>query len=120
MEWLANIIKIISYTVFRQLSSLFPKTQNEMYALKRQGLAPNEEIPIFDQHMNFLATLPTHTWLFPIGVAAVGLRYRAEIAEQFDLLYGFISNIINSIIGDTYRFSKLIQYIVRKTLKLNI
>ena len=78
---------------------LFPEVSIEMSPLERQGETRLEEIPIFDQHMAFLESIPITTWLLPLGVFAVGLRYRAEILEQLDLINGVISNILQSVLG---------------------
>ena len=64
--------------------------------MKRQGETLSEEIPIFNQHLSFLSTLPPTVWLLPLGIFASGLYYRDEIIEQFQLVYGVVSNISNS------------------------
>ena len=71
-----------------------------MTAFKRQGGTNNEMIPVFDQHVAVLSTLPMSVWLLPLGVFAVGLKYKDEVIEYFDLVYGLISNIIKSVLGN--------------------
>ena len=72
---------------------------NRLSALKRQGETSIAEIPIFDQHVSYLASLPTSIWVFPLGIFAVGMRYRDAIIEFTDLIYGLVSNILQSILG---------------------
>ena len=72
---------------------------NRLSALKRQGETSIAEIPIFDQHVSYLTSLPTSIWVFPLGIFAVGMRYKDAIAEFTDLVWGLVSNILQSIAG---------------------
>ena len=78
---------------------MFPKVKSALTLLERQGETSTEIIPVFDQHMSYLATLPTSVWLLPLGVLTVGLKYKDAITEYVDLLFGLISNIVCDIIS---------------------
>ena len=57
---------------------------------------------IFDQHVAYLSSLPVSTWLFPLGVLAIGLKNREPIIEYADLIGGLLSNILTSVLGNLY------------------
>ena len=83
----------------RRSDNVFPKVKRPLAPLERQGETSTEIIPVFDQHMSYLATLPTSVWLFPLGVLTVGLKYKDAITEYADLVFGLISNIFQSVLG---------------------
>ena len=60
--------------------------------------------PIFDQHISFISKLPSSVWLLPLGVFAVGLRFKEAISEYADLVFSLVLNIIKSIMGMLYRY----------------
>ena len=93
---------MLAKLAFSILRIFFPETRKEIFALKRQGETLSEDIPIFDQHLSFLSTLPPTVWLLPLGIFAGGLYFRDEIIEQFELVYGVVSNIYNSVQGNIY------------------
>ena len=72
--------------------------------MKRQGETLSEDTPILDQHLSFLSNLPVTVWLPPLAISAIGLYYREALYEQFQLIYGVLSNIYNSIQGNTNSF----------------
>ena len=73
--------------------------RNELAIFSKQGETTSDGIPLFDQHVAFLSSLPTSYWIAPIGITAVGLYYRDAIAEYVDLVFGLLSNIVNSVLG---------------------
>ena len=88
----------VTYHV-RRSDQVFPKVKSALTLLERQGETSTETIPVFDQHMSYLATLPTSVWLLPLGVLTVGLKYKDAITEYADLVFGLISNIFQSVLG---------------------
>ena len=71
-----------------------------MIVFERQdGTIANQDF-VFDQHMTYLSALPKSTWLFPLGILAVGLKNREPIIEYTDLITGLLSNIIQSVLGN--------------------
>ena len=82
------------------MDDAFPDVLNEIMAFKRQGEAQVAEIPVFDQHISLLTSFVTRHpfwWTLPLGVVAVGLHYRDTLGEYFDLVYGLVSNIADSV-----------------------
>ena len=67
-------------------------------ATKRQTEIVTAELPIIDQHLSILTHTP-EIWILPLGVFAIGLRFREAIVEYVDLVSGLISNIFQSILG---------------------
>ena len=67
-------------------------------AINRQTETVSIEPPILDQHLSFLTHTPV-VWIFPLGVFAIGLRFREAIVEYVDLVSGLISNIFQSVLG---------------------
>ena len=80
---------------------------------KRQGeleipnitMNENRSTPLLDQHIAFVKQ-HSSLWVLPAGVLAVGLRFYEPIREYIDLVFGLLSNIIESIIG---KFTDLIR-----------
>ena len=83
----------------RRLDLEVPEVRLDIASLKRQGETQIAEVPIFDQHIDFLKNVPLHWWLLPLGVFTLGLRYRVEIFEQLELINGVVSNILQSVTG---------------------
>ena len=69
-------------------------------ANKRQTEIVTTEPPIIDQHLSILTHTP-EIWILPLGVFAIGLRFREAIVEYVDLVSGLISNIFQSVLGIT-------------------
>ena len=67
-------------------------------ATKRQTEIVTTEPPIIDQHLSILTQTP-EIWILPLGVFAIGLRFREAIVEYVDLVSGLISNIFQSVLG---------------------
>ena len=78
----------------------FPEVRHELALFSRQGETTSEELPLFDQHVALLSSLPASYWIMPIGITAVGLYYRDSITEYVDLVFGLLSNIANSVLGN--------------------
>ena len=89
----------------------------EIIAITRQGETSVAEAPIFDQHVSYLASLPTAIWAFPMGVFAVGLKYHDAITEFIELIYGLVSNIFESIFGKIN--DNMIMHLHNSNLNLN-
>ena len=100
----------------RRIDDFVLEDENSFSAIKRQGETSVEEIPIFDQHLSYLTSLPASIWVFPLGIFAVGMRYRDAIIEFTDLIYGLVSNILTSILG-TYSFTHFV-YLYSSNLNL--
>ena len=77
---------------------MFEKLPSNTLAINRQSGTVSIEPPILDQHLSFLANTPV-VWIFPLGVFAIGLRFREAIVEYVDLVSGLISNIFQSVLG---------------------
>ena len=77
---------------------MFEKLPSNSLAINRQSGTVSIEPPILDQHLSFLANTPV-VWIFPLGVFAIGLRFREAIVEYADLVSGLISNIFKSVLG---------------------
>ena len=58
----------------------------------------DKSTPLLDQH---IAVIKDHSslWVIPVGVLAVGLRFSEPIQEYVELVYGLLSNIIESFVG---------------------
>lgn len=85
--------------IFRKSDIFLQEDDTEIKPITRQGETGIVETPVFDQHVSYLASLPTALWAFPMGVFAVGLKYRDAIVEFTELIYGLVSNIFDSILG---------------------
>ena len=93
-------LKEMVFNLFcRRTDDFSVDNDNRISALKRQGETSIAEIPMFDQHVSYLASLPTSIWVFPLGIFAVGMRYKDAITEFTDLVWGLVSNILQSIAG---------------------
>ena len=77
---------------------MFEKLPSNSLAINRQSGTVSIEPPILDQHLSFLANTPV-VWIFPLGVFAIGLRFREAIVEYVDLVSGLILNIFQSVLG---------------------
>ena len=77
---------------------MFEKLPSNTLAINRQSGTVSIEPPILDQHLSFLANTPV-VWIFPLGVFAIGLRFREAIVEYVDLVSGLILNIFQSVLG---------------------
>ena len=107
--WIFNINHVLLMSFFqcngvshfycRRIDDFFLEDENSLGALKRQGETSIEEVPIFDQHVSYLTSLPASIWVFPLGIFAVGLKYKDAIIEFTELIYGLVSNILQSILG---------------------
>jgi hypothetical protein len=96
--FLRGLSLFITYHV-RRSDNVFPKVKTALRPIERQGETGTKTIPVFDQHMAYLSTLPASVWLLPLGVFTVGLKYKDAIGEYTDLVFGLISNIITSVLG---------------------
>ena len=83
----------------RNFKQLLTNPTSDITVLKRQGETSTDSIPIFDQHIGYLKSLPTSVWILPLGVFTIGMRYKEAIKEFLDLVTGLMSNIVESIIG---------------------
>ena len=115
-----QITFVIVISIFR-IFSQFPQSRKEIFALKRQGETASEETPIFDQHLSFLYNLPLTVWLPPLAISAIGVYYKDALYEQFELVFGVVSNIYNSIQGNFNSFIYLSNFLNTKNnaYKLN-
>ena len=75
------------------------ESKNDLSVLKRQGETSIDNVPIFDQHIDYLKSLPTSYWILPLGVITVAIKYREPLIEFFELVKGLISNIAQSVLG---------------------
>ena len=82
----------------RKLDQFFEKLPIDTLAINRQTGTISIEPPILDQHLSFLTHTPA-IWIFPLGVFAIGLRFREAIVEYVDLVSGLILNIFQSVLG---------------------
>ena len=82
----------------RKLDQFFEKLPIDTLAINRQTGTISIEPPILDQHLSFLTHTPA-IWIFPLGVFAIGLRFREAIVEYVDLVSGLISIIFKSVLG---------------------
>ena len=85
--------------ICRKNDIFLPEHDTEIITITRQGETDIEQASIFDQHVSYLSSLPTAIWAFPMGVFAVGLKYHDAITEFFELIYGLVSNIFDSVLG---------------------
>ena len=67
-------------------------------ANKRQTEIVTTEPPIIDQHLSILTHTP-EIWILPLGVFAIGLRFREAIVEYVDLVSGLVLSIFQSVLG---------------------
>ena len=56
-------------------------------------------LPLLDQHVILLNSLPRNVWLLPLGILAVSLRFYGPITDLLQLLYGLLKTIFNSMTG---------------------
>ena len=56
-------------------------------------------LPLLDQHVILLNSLPRNVWLLPLGILAVSLRFYGPITDILQLVYGLLKNIFNSMTG---------------------
>ena len=56
-------------------------------------------LPLLDQHVILLTSLPRNVWLLPLGILAVSLRFYGPITELLQLMYGLLKSIFNSMTG---------------------
>ena len=56
-------------------------------------------LPLLDQHVILLNSLPRNVWLLPLGILAVSLRFYGPITELLQLMYGLLKSIFNSMTG---------------------
>ena len=56
-------------------------------------------LPLLDQHVIRLNSLPRNVWLLPLGMLAVSLRFYGPITELLQLMYGLLKSIFNSMTG---------------------
>ena len=56
-------------------------------------------LPLLDQHVILLNSLPRNVWLLPLGILAVSLRFYGPITDLLQLLYGLLKSIFNSMTG---------------------
>ena len=82
----------------RRLDHFLQKLPSNTLAINRQTETVSIEQQILDQHLSFLTHTPA-IWIFPLGVFAIGLRFREAIVEYADLVSGLISNIFKSVLG---------------------
>ena len=82
----------------RKLDQFFEKLPIDTLAINKQTGTISIEPPILDQHLSFLTHTPA-VWIFPLGVFAIGLRFKEAIVEYVDLVSGLISNIFRSVLG---------------------
>ena len=75
------------------------ESKNDLSVLKRQGETSIDNVPIFDQHIDYLKSLPTSYWILPLGVITVAIKYREPLIEFLELVKGLISNIAQSVLG---------------------
>ena len=85
---------------YRRIDQGFAEVRNELDPFSRQDGTSSEEIPLFDQHVAILQSVPTAYWMLPLGVGAVGMYYRDSLIEYFNLVFGLLSNIANSVLGN--------------------
>ena len=82
----------------RRLDEFFEKLPSNTLAINRQTETVSIEPQILDQHLSFLTQTPA-VWMFPLGVFAIGLRFREAIVEYVGLVSGLILNIFQSVLG---------------------
>ena len=82
----------------RRSDPFFEKVPKHIMANKRQTEIVTTEPPIIDQQLSILTHTP-EIWILPLGVFAIGLRFREAIVEYVDLVSGLISNIFQSVLG---------------------
>ena len=75
------------------------EANQDVAVFERQGETMSDERPLLDQHLELLGSVSKPVVLMSMGVFAVGLTAREPIAEYFDLIYGLIKNILQSILG---------------------
>ena len=56
-------------------------------------------LPLLDQHVILLNSLPRNVWLLPLGILAVSLRFYGPITDLLQLIYGLLKSIFNSMTG---------------------
>ena len=56
-------------------------------------------LPLLDQHVILLNSLPRNVWLLPLGILAVSLRFYGPITDLLQLMYGLLKSIFNSMTG---------------------
>ena len=56
-------------------------------------------LPLLDQHVILLTSLPRNVWLLPLGILAVSLRFYGPITDLLQLMYGLLKSIFNSMTG---------------------
>ena len=75
------------------------ESKNDLSVLKRQDETNIDAVPIFDQHIDYLKSLPSSYWILPLGVITVAIKYREPLIEFLELVKGLISNIAQSVLG---------------------
>ena len=88
------IPKICSY--YRLYIEDSPIVRGELVPFKRQDIVPSS--PLLDQHFAFLTSTPA-VWIVPAGLFAITLRFNKPLLEFANLIFGLLSNILQSVIG---------------------
>ena len=83
----------------RKYEQVLTVSEPKITALTRQGETGIATVPIFDQHVAYMKNLPMSYYMVPLGVVAVGLKYREPLIEFFELVKGFVTNVAQSILG---------------------